>query len=153
MVLMEDSGDKPALLIDKDPDGLNNIVELSHILEASHVREVSDSSIPKWLSSTWGCPFSPFFLPSIPFIYVSPLPCNLFLSSVRSFPPEQLAKPGSWLTVRPVMAPASSCSTENSVAQTLLFLLSSRMHSMRYNTLYTIPNYRESCCASFVFKL
>ncbi|XP_054651486.1 oxidation resistance protein 1 isoform X2 [Dunckerocampus dactyliophorus] len=41
MVLMEDSGgDKPALLTaDKDPEGLQNIVENSHILEASHVRE------------------------------------------------------------------------------------------------------------------
>lgn len=41
MVLMEDSGDKPTLVLDRDPEGLNNIVESSNILEASHVREVT----------------------------------------------------------------------------------------------------------------
>lgn len=45
MVLMEDGGEKPILLIDRDPDGLNNIVESSHILEAAHVREVSKTEI------------------------------------------------------------------------------------------------------------
>lgn len=39
MVLMEES-DKPTLVIDRDLDGLNDIVESSCILEASHVREV-----------------------------------------------------------------------------------------------------------------
>ncbi len=38
---MEESGDKPTLVVDRDPEGLHNIVESSHILEASHVREVS----------------------------------------------------------------------------------------------------------------
>lgn len=42
MVLMEDSGDKPTLILDRDPEGLCEIVESSNILEASHVREVSD---------------------------------------------------------------------------------------------------------------
>lgn len=42
MVLMEESGDKPTLVIDRDPEGVNEIVEQSRILEASHVREVSD---------------------------------------------------------------------------------------------------------------
>ncbi len=45
MVLMEESADKPTLLVDRDPEGLSNIVESSHILEASHVREVSDTQI------------------------------------------------------------------------------------------------------------
>lgn len=43
MVLMEESGDKPTLVVDRDPEGLHNIVDSSHILEASHVREVSDT--------------------------------------------------------------------------------------------------------------
>lgn len=42
MVLMEESGDKLTPAIDRDPEGLNNIVASSHILEASDVREVSD---------------------------------------------------------------------------------------------------------------
>lgn len=45
MVLMEESGDKPTPVADRDPEGLSNIVESSHILEASHVREVSDTQI------------------------------------------------------------------------------------------------------------
>ncbi|KAI3367670.1 hypothetical protein L3Q82_026501 [Scortum barcoo] len=40
MVLMEESGDRPTLVVDRDPEGLHNIVESSHILEASHVREI-----------------------------------------------------------------------------------------------------------------
>lgn len=43
MVLMEDSGDKPTLILDRDPEGLGEIVESSNILEASHIREVSDA--------------------------------------------------------------------------------------------------------------
>lgn len=41
MVLMEESKDKPALVMDREPEGLSNVVEGSHILEASHIREVS----------------------------------------------------------------------------------------------------------------
>lgn len=44
MVLMEENGDKAALVLDRDPEGLCHIVEKSQILEASHVKEVSDSS-------------------------------------------------------------------------------------------------------------
>lgn len=40
---MEDSGDKPTLILDRDPEGLGEIVESSNILEASHVREVGDT--------------------------------------------------------------------------------------------------------------
>lgn len=43
MVLMEESEDKLTLVIDRDPEGLSNIVESSRILEAAHVREVSDT--------------------------------------------------------------------------------------------------------------
>lgn len=43
MVLMEDSREKPTLMLDRDPEGLAEIVESSNILEASHVREVSDA--------------------------------------------------------------------------------------------------------------
>lgn len=43
MVLMEESRDKPVLVVDRDPEGLSNIVENSQILEASHVREVGDN--------------------------------------------------------------------------------------------------------------
>lgn len=43
MVLMEDNGDKPTLILDRDPEGLGEIVESSNILEAPHVREVSDA--------------------------------------------------------------------------------------------------------------
>lgn len=47
MVLMEDGGEKPVLLIDSHPDGLSNIVESSNILEEAHVREVSKTEIVK----------------------------------------------------------------------------------------------------------
>ena len=40
---MEESRDKSSLVIDREPEGLSNVVESSHILEASHVREVSDA--------------------------------------------------------------------------------------------------------------
>lgn len=45
MVLMEDSKDKVTQVIERDPEGLSNIVERSHILEASHVREVSGTFV------------------------------------------------------------------------------------------------------------
>lgn len=45
MVLMEESGEKPTLVMDKEPDGLNDIVASSNILEASHVKEVGDTHI------------------------------------------------------------------------------------------------------------
>lgn len=51
MVLMEDSRDKLSLVLDRDPEGLSNIVESSDILEASHIREVSDAQNPTLLFS------------------------------------------------------------------------------------------------------
>lgn len=44
MVPMEESKDKPAQVIDREPEGVSNVVEGSHILEASHVKEVSSVS-------------------------------------------------------------------------------------------------------------
>lgn len=41
MVLMEESKDKPCLVIDREPEGLGYVVEGSHILGASHIRGVS----------------------------------------------------------------------------------------------------------------
>ncbi|XP_040916637.1 nuclear receptor coactivator 7 isoform X2 [Toxotes jaculatrix] len=58
MVLMEDSGDKPTLVIDRDPEGLNNIVESSHILEASHVRELCKELPPRTVGHTWQLTYS-----------------------------------------------------------------------------------------------
>lgn len=53
MVLMEDSGDKLSLVVDKDPEGLQNIVESSNILEASHVRELSKELPARTVGHTW----------------------------------------------------------------------------------------------------
>ncbi|KAM3871230.1 oxidation resistance protein 1 [Diretmus argenteus] len=53
MVLMEESGDKPTLVIDREPDGLNEIVEQSHILEASHVRQLCMELPPRMVGHTW----------------------------------------------------------------------------------------------------
>ncbi|XP_067335100.1 oxidation resistance protein 1 isoform X2 [Channa argus] len=58
MVLMEDSGEKPTLVIDRDPEGLSNIVESSHILETSHVRELSKELPPRTVGHTWQLAYS-----------------------------------------------------------------------------------------------
>ncbi|XP_059208784.1 nuclear receptor coactivator 7 isoform X2 [Centropristis striata] len=58
MVLMEESGDKPTLVIDRDPEGLNNIVENSHILEASHVRELCKELPPRTVGHSWQLAYS-----------------------------------------------------------------------------------------------
>ncbi|XP_018519061.1 oxidation resistance protein 1 isoform X1 [Lates calcarifer] len=58
MVLMEDGGDKPTLVIDRDPDGLSNIVESSHILEAAHVRELCKELPPRTVGHTWQLAYS-----------------------------------------------------------------------------------------------
>ncbi|XP_042243792.1 oxidation resistance protein 1 isoform X2 [Thunnus maccoyii] len=58
MVLMEESGDKPTLVIDRDPEGLNNIVENSHILEPSHVRELCKELPPRTVGHTWQLAYS-----------------------------------------------------------------------------------------------
>ncbi|XP_034530646.1 nuclear receptor coactivator 7 isoform X2 [Notolabrus celidotus] len=58
MVLMEESGDKPTQVIDRDPEGLNNIVENSDILEASHVRELCKELPPRTIGHTWQLAYS-----------------------------------------------------------------------------------------------
>ncbi|XP_074465813.1 nuclear receptor coactivator 7 isoform X2 [Sebastes fasciatus] len=58
MVLMEESGEKPTLVIDREPDGLNNIVESSNILEASHVRELCKELPPRTVGHTWQLTYS-----------------------------------------------------------------------------------------------
>ncbi|XP_037342362.2 oxidation resistance protein 1 isoform X2 [Pungitius pungitius] len=60
MVLMEDSGDKPGLVIDREPDGLNDIVQSSHILEASHVRELCKELPPRTVGYSWQLTYSTF---------------------------------------------------------------------------------------------
>ncbi|XP_070834949.1 nuclear receptor coactivator 7 isoform X2 [Chaetodon trifascialis] len=58
MVLMEESGDKPNLVVDRDPEGLCNIVESSHILEASHVRELCKELPPRTVGHAWQLAYS-----------------------------------------------------------------------------------------------
>ncbi|XP_060919673.1 nuclear receptor coactivator 7 isoform X2 [Labrus mixtus] len=58
MVLMEESGEKPTLVIDRDPEGLQNIVESSAVLDASHVRELCKELPPRTIGHTWQLAFS-----------------------------------------------------------------------------------------------
>ncbi|XP_029937804.1 oxidation resistance protein 1 isoform X2 [Myripristis murdjan] len=58
MVLMEESGDKPTLVIDRDPEGVNEIVDQSRILEASHVRELCVELPPRTVGHTWQLVYS-----------------------------------------------------------------------------------------------
>ncbi|XP_077414971.1 oxidation resistance protein 1 isoform X2 [Vanacampus margaritifer] len=59
MVLMEDNGgNKPGQLTDRDPEGLDAIVENSHVLEASHVRELCKELPPKTVGYTWQLAYS-----------------------------------------------------------------------------------------------
>ncbi|XP_070699127.1 oxidation resistance protein 1 isoform X2 [Pempheris klunzingeri] len=58
MVLMEESGDKPTLIADRDPEGLQNIVENSHILEDSHVRELCKELPPRTVGHMWQLAYS-----------------------------------------------------------------------------------------------
>ncbi|XP_061158223.1 nuclear receptor coactivator 7 isoform X1 [Syngnathus typhle] len=55
MVLMEDNGDK---LMDREPEGLNAIVENSQILEASDVRELCKELPPKTVGHAWQLAYS-----------------------------------------------------------------------------------------------
>ncbi|KAI4804801.1 hypothetical protein KUCAC02_026414 [Chaenocephalus aceratus] len=58
MVLMEESGEKPTLVMDKEPDGLNDIVASSNILEASHVKELCQELPPRTVGSSWHLTYS-----------------------------------------------------------------------------------------------
>ncbi|XP_068436274.1 oxidation resistance protein 1 isoform X3 [Clinocottus analis] len=56
MVLMEE-GEKPTL-VDRDPDGLDDIVESSHILEAAHVKELCKELPPRTVGYSWQLTYS-----------------------------------------------------------------------------------------------
>uniref|UniRef100_A0A1A8KBG7 TLDc domain-containing protein n=1 Tax=Nothobranchius kuhntae TaxID=321403 RepID=A0A1A8KBG7_NOTKU len=58
MVLMEESKEKPALVIDREPEGISNVVESSNILEALHVRELCKELPPRMVGVTWRLAFS-----------------------------------------------------------------------------------------------
>ncbi|XP_068195271.1 nuclear receptor coactivator 7 isoform X2 [Antennarius striatus] len=58
MVLMEGSGDKPTLVVDRDPEGLNSIVASSTILEASHIRELCKELPPRTVGHAWQLAYS-----------------------------------------------------------------------------------------------
>ncbi|KAM8833964.1 uncharacterized protein ACB058_017724 isoform 1-T1 [Synchiropus picturatus] len=58
MVLMEESGEKPPLITDRDPDGASSIAESSQILEASHVRDLLKELPPRTVGHTWQLSYS-----------------------------------------------------------------------------------------------
>ncbi|KAM9355710.1 nuclear receptor coactivator 7 isoform 2-T2 [Pholidichthys leucotaenia] len=58
MVLMEDSRDKPTSVIDREPEGLANILENSRILEASFVRELCKELPLRTISHVWQLVYS-----------------------------------------------------------------------------------------------
>ncbi|XP_017266313.1 oxidation resistance protein 1 isoform X2 [Kryptolebias marmoratus] len=58
MVPMEEGKDKAALVIDREPEGLSNVVEGSHILEASHIRELCKELPPRTVGLTWRLAYS-----------------------------------------------------------------------------------------------
>ncbi|XP_055361771.1 nuclear receptor coactivator 7 isoform X3 [Betta splendens] len=57
MVLMDEGREKPPVP-DRDPDGLNKVVENSHILEASHVKELHRELPPRTVGHTWQLAYS-----------------------------------------------------------------------------------------------
>ncbi|XP_047200803.1 nuclear receptor coactivator 7 isoform X2 [Girardinichthys multiradiatus] len=58
MVLMEENKDKPLMVIDREPEGISNIIDNSHILEASHVRELCKELPPRTVGQTWQLAYS-----------------------------------------------------------------------------------------------
>lgn len=60
MVLMEESGERPTTIPDRDPEGLANILDNSHILEASHVKELCKELPPRTVGHTWQLAYSTF---------------------------------------------------------------------------------------------
>lgn len=58
MVLMEDNREKPILVIDREPEGLQSIVERSQILEASHVEELCKELPPRTIGHNWKLTYS-----------------------------------------------------------------------------------------------
>ncbi|MEQ2251634.1 hypothetical protein ILYODFUR_013145, partial [Ilyodon furcidens] len=58
MVLMEENKDKPLMVIDREPEGISNIIDNSHILDASHVRELCKELPPRTVGQTWQLAYS-----------------------------------------------------------------------------------------------
>lgn len=58
MVLMEDSREKPTLVIDREPEGLHSIVERSHILEVPYVKELCKELPPRTVGYNWQLEYS-----------------------------------------------------------------------------------------------
>ncbi|XP_026800016.3 oxidation resistance protein 1 isoform X1 [Pangasianodon hypophthalmus] len=58
MVCVEDSRVKESLSIDKEPDGLSDIVKQSLILNAQHVRELSSELPPRTVGHSWRLAYS-----------------------------------------------------------------------------------------------
>ncbi|TSS85071.1 Oxidation resistance protein 1 [Bagarius yarrelli] len=58
MVCVEDSGVKEPLSIDKEPDGLKDIVKQSLILNTQHVQELSSELPPRTVGHSWRLTYS-----------------------------------------------------------------------------------------------
>lgn len=58
MVLMEDNREKPVLVIDREPEGLQSIVERSQIFKASHVEELCKELPPRTVGHNWKLTYS-----------------------------------------------------------------------------------------------
>lgn len=58
MVSVEEGGIRTPQVMDKDADGLREIVEQSHILKASHVRELSAELPPRTVGHAWQLAYS-----------------------------------------------------------------------------------------------
>ncbi|XP_072313271.1 oxidation resistance protein 1 isoform X2 [Eucyclogobius newberryi] len=58
MVVMDEQRERSILELDKEPEGLQSIVERSHILEASHVKELCKELPPRTVGHTWKLTFS-----------------------------------------------------------------------------------------------
>ncbi|KAJ3613549.1 hypothetical protein NHX12_019796 [Muraenolepis orangiensis] len=58
MLSIENSGSKPMLVIDREPEGLADILEASCLLEASHVRELCTELPPRTIGHAWQLTYS-----------------------------------------------------------------------------------------------
>lgn len=58
MISVEDGGVKGAIPVDKEPEGLRDILEQSRILEASHVQELASELPPCTVGHTWHLVYS-----------------------------------------------------------------------------------------------
>lgn len=58
IVLMEDNREKPILVIDREPEGLQSIVERSQVLKDSYVRELCKELPPRTVGHNWKLTYS-----------------------------------------------------------------------------------------------